>query len=267
VTTAPDSPADENRCIRRWYSTWTVCNCITCRRQRRHHRKLAAAGLTSRVPSDQAWEVIDLMLSNDWSFAAIASACGITDRSAYALLDEMRAGHRRVIGAVLAGRIVCHGEPTRGHVSAIPCRRKIQALARLGHSGTDVARAAGLWFTAIAAIRRGETRKVTPATASAVDKAWRLLCMTLGTDERSRRKAEREGWPPPLAWDDIDDLASEPEMPNQGRRGPASTYSVEEAVDLLAKGWTIDEVACRFNVQPDSVARRIRRAERRGEAA
>jgi hypothetical protein len=263
VTTAPDMPADENRCIRRWYTTWTTCDCPPCSRQRRHHRKLAEAGLAPRVTSDRAWEAIDRMLGNKWTAAAIATACGIPDRSAKSIVEEVRAGHRRRFGPELARRIVNHGEPTAGFVSATPSTRRLQALARLGHSGPTISEASSLWFSTLAHIRRGDYPLIRPRVASAIADGYRALALTPGTSERTRRAAERAGWPGVGAWDDIDD----PDATPYGV-GAVHRRTSDVALELQRDhGLTLPAIAARLGIREQSARRAIERARAREEGA
>lgn len=97
----------------------------------------------------------------------------------------------------------------RGHtfmVPSEPTRRKIRALARLGHTFTDVAREAG--YAGPAAITNLMTHDVIRAkTEVRLEEAYRRLEMVVPptTPERAKvqRRAVAEGWLAPLAYDDI----------------------------------------------------------------
>jgi hypothetical protein len=93
-------------------------------------------------------------------------------------------------------------------IEATGTQRRIQALQRLGWPYEEIADAAGLH-------RRTTTcllgrQYVTRETARRVDMAYRRLSMQVGPSIRVAIGAERKGWPPPLAWDCIDDPAERP---------------------------------------------------------
>lgn len=200
----------EAGCIRRRFSTWTSCPCAPCKADRARTRKHSKAGILTRVTSDQAWAVLDEMLARDWTGAAIASACGIPNRTVWLILQESGSGHRRTIGARLAAQIVNHGQPTAGNVGAVGSQRKVRALARLGHPCSAIEEASGLPRATITLITRGQTKRTKPHVAAAIDKAWREMCLSTGTCKRARNRAIAAGWPAPLAWDDIDDPMEAP---------------------------------------------------------
>jgi hypothetical protein len=199
-------------CVRRWYTTWGTCPCPPCATEKARYRKHREAGLTTRITSGEAWTVLDRMIAQQWTNSAIASACNIPERSAYDLTRGHREGHRRVIGAVIAHRIVNHGRPTRGYVSALGSTRRLQALTAIGWTGDHIAAAtdgAASRMT-ISYITRAERPTVRPEIADAIDDAYRAMHLTPGPSIHARRRAARHGWAPPAAWDAIDDPGDRP---------------------------------------------------------
>lgn len=257
-------------CIRTWYSTWTSCKCPPCRADRYRQRKRSDAGLHRRTPSEDAWAALDQMITAGWTGAAIASASGLTDRCLQSIIKEMRDGHRRRFGATIAAMIVNHGEPTRGYVGAVAARRKVRALAVMGYRQTDIAEAAGMRerWTTIAAIQRGDTTRISPRTAAAIDQAWRVLTRTPGGNQKASARAATERWAGVGAWADIDDPN---ETPGDAADGPsAARRTAHKAVELAALGLGVNEIAQRLGIQADSVARSLYRARMKtgnGDAA
>jgi hypothetical protein len=112
-------------------------------------------------------------------------------------------------------RLKLRGEYGKRHVDATGTRRRVQALAAIGWSHANVSRYIGWEGTFLAQAMR--TRgKVHVDTAAAVRKAYDDLSMKLPpqttTSERmsvarTLKLAERQGWLPPLSYDDgrIDD--------------------------------------------------------------
>lgn len=210
-------------CIRRWCSTWPACRCAACVRYKRRQRKLLAAGLVQRPSNDAAWAVIDWMLARNWTATAISSACRLPKRIVHGFVREAAAGHRRRFTAGIASRIINHGEPTRGYVTAIGARRKVRALAVMGHDQKTIADAAGVGSTTIAAIQRGSSEQVSPRIAAAVDRAWHALTRHPGNSPGARERALAADWYGVAAYDDIDDPADKP------RRTPSPEASREAA--------------------------------------
>jgi hypothetical protein len=89
--------------------------------------------------------------------------------------------------------------------------RRIQALRALGWSTRIIAREAEMHHSALARI--GDYPTVYRATTHTIALVYERLSMALPPQTnqaekhavtKTRRTARRHGWPPPLAWDDID---------------------------------------------------------------
>ena len=99
----------------------------------------------------------------------------------------------------------------RLYVDATGTVRRIRALQALGWRYADIDAAVGH-------AERGWAHNLTAQdrvhvdTAEKVQAAFEQLAMTRGPSERVRRHAARMGWAPPLAWDDIDDPAEQPNI-------------------------------------------------------
>lgn len=103
------------------------------------------------------------------------------------------------------------GTPRR--VPALGTLRRIQALHAIGHTGPEIAAAAGLSIGTLRSIQHHASTTVHRGTAEAVTATYDRMSMTRPNgrySERARRAAERKGWPPPLAWDNPDDPDEQP---------------------------------------------------------
>lgn len=121
-------------------------------------------------------------------------------------------------------------------IPALGAQRRIQALMRLGWMATDIAEEAG-WGrdhdNYVRRILKGQkgkpTRWLERATDATIRDVYERLSMRLPEMNqyraRTRAKAEAAGWPPPLAWDDID---TDP-TPLVGR-DQRSRYDIDHAV-------------------------------------
>lgn len=154
----------------------------------------------------------------------------------------------------------------RRKVPAYRALRRLQALQRLGWSIPVLATRLGLHHQSVYDIGRAPT-----LYRSRYDKIAALyeeLCMTCptGTNQgersgitKARRHAERMGWPPPLAWDDIDDPDEQP----TGIRTNDTRDLLAEWHDLRDAGESIEHAATRLGVTVGAIERAEFRARRK----
>lgn len=87
--------------------------------------------------------------------------------------------------------------------------RRIRALQALGWSSAHLARELGYSHRdALLSMIRGQWCH--RRTALRVFRLYERLCMTPGPSTITKARARKAGWPPPLAWDDIDDPDEQP---------------------------------------------------------
>jgi hypothetical protein len=96
-----------------------------------------------------------------------------------------------------------------GHVDATGMVRRMQALACMGWSFQTTAKRAGLGRGRDIAARATVTRATADAVAAAYEEMWATPPRPATREERivvakTKARAFREGWAPPLAWDDDD---------------------------------------------------------------
>jgi AraC-like DNA-binding protein len=118
------------------------------------------------------------------------------------------------------------------HVDATGTRRRLQALVTVGWTQTSLARALHRSSTNLRRSMSGET--VTACTAQLVDDLYERLWDTEPPEvttaqrrpsEAAHSLAARQGWLPPLAWDDID---------NDPEPRPSKPTDVEDDLDEIA---------------------------------
>lgn len=96
-------------------------------------------------------------------------------------------------------------------VPALGTQRRIRALMRLGWTSADIAPRMGSSPEYVQYLARDGRSRVWRKTAEQVDAAFRSMCMTPGPSTITTKRAEKKGWAPPLAWDDIDDPNETPQ--------------------------------------------------------
>lgn len=122
-------------------------------------------------------------------------------------------------------------------VPALGAQRRLQALMRLGWTSQDIADAAG-WANRNHVLRilngqKGKpTRWLERGTDTIARRVYTELCMTVpertGYRIRTIKHAERNGWAPPLAWNDIDNPGEKP----TGYTTPALDLATTRVADL-----------------------------------
>jgi hypothetical protein len=156
-------------------------------------------------------------------------------------------------------------------------RRRAQALAATGWSQARLARELGLTAANFCAMLRRD--QVTAATARAVgelyDRLWNRPPpehdqRTRIAVARARNRAEREGWAPPLAWDDdqIDDPGAEPAegWKRPARRTRPSAELAEDAEEVMRReGYTREHAAVRLGVSLGALERALNVTRRAAE--
>lgn len=123
---------------------------------------------------------------------------------------------------------------------ALGTTRRLQALAALGWTQVQLGARLGVSDARVGHLTEGRSAKLHPATADAVARLYDEISMTVPADHdgprslgqtrvhaRARANAERRGYFPPLAWDDIDDPN---ERPTRGYQKARSHHELDEAV-------------------------------------
>jgi transcriptional regulator with XRE-family HTH domain len=122
-----------------------------------------------------------------------------------------------------------------GDVSALGAVRRLRALYALGHLNWVISQESGLSRDAVCDLVNGSWTTIKVAADDGVRAAYDRLSMKTGTSWKTRKLAERNGWAPPLAWDDdtIDDPKA---MPVTDAAPPAVTEG-----DNVASRWLMGE--------------------------
>jgi hypothetical protein len=124
-----------------------------------------------------------------------------------------------------------HGRAQPAYVDATGTARRIQALSALGWRFADIAdRYGDISYQSVQKLALMSRPRVHRLTVDKVKAVYDELSMHRGPSEQTRRRAQRKGWKPPLAWDDdtIDDPKAKPE------RGDGTGAAVDPVAVHLA---------------------------------
>ena len=159
---------------------------------------------------------------------------------------------------------------TRLSVPAVGAQRRIQALMTLGWTSEDIATEAGYTHrNQVLRILNGQKGKpctwLERKTHETIAELFERMAMQVPPMDRYRRRArtmaERRGWLPPLAWDDIDDPAEQPRLGREKGRKPLAEF-VEDCEWLADAAESVTTVAERLCVTNETVRDRLRIAGR-----
>jgi hypothetical protein len=159
----------------------------------------------------------------------------------------------------LYGKRRREGRPEARKVPVVGMSRRLKALMAIGYDFPAMSQLSGLpvdTLKGVAQCRRANTYR---HVAERVCELYRQLSMIPGRSVRAVTWAQRQGYAPPLAWDDdtIDDPAAKPEGAS-----PAPLQGLPPLDELL---WLIDcgesplSIATRFGVRPATVDRALLR--------
>jgi hypothetical protein len=223
------------------------CRCEPCQDANRKWRKAYTlrahrSGGKIRIDPAAVQAHID-HLSEHMSMSAIENASGV----ARSTMGRIRRGEVKAVHPSVAKRILAirAGEPCgTSWVSAVGARRRVQALQCLGWSMPRIVdEVGGYGRQNLKLLIDGERLWITSNVNERIKVAYDRLSMSLPTPTdhhdvaaatKARNRAARNGWAPPLAWDDdkIDDPNATPYLGAQTLT-PSQRHA-ENVADLLA---------------------------------
>lgn len=218
------------------------------------------------VPAAPVAEHIEALHDAGLSYATIGELAGVPSKT---VLEIRR---NRTVRPLTAERLL--GVPLPDHpwrvapdaalVSPLGSRRRVQALLAIGHTQADLDVELGhdRRCFRVHVLLNADTPYVRALTARRVAEVYERLHMVEPPDtygaRRAKLRAQRRGWAPPMAWDDIDDPNENPDM---RERHVSSAERIAELHDLGIRG--IDEMAERLGIKRESVKRELARIEER----
>jgi transcriptional regulator with XRE-family HTH domain len=186
--------------------------------KRWHHER--AHGLYRLTPAGPARAHVQTLLDGGWSQRAIADCAGVSNSTVHALvsdvtrLEQLKKPTAAALLAVTEAMLVARSNPL-GFVLRVGAKRRVQALLAIGHRHadiTDVIRSNSDVRVPSQLILSQRGEWITRATHDAIAAAYDVLSMRPGCSTRSKSRAEKHGFVPPLAWDDetIDNPLAQP---------------------------------------------------------
>lgn len=145
------------------------------------------------------------------------------DAEAWAQTRAVKTRRRAYVAALQRDyrkRVYAAGGPMV--IDAVGTTRRLQALYAIGWTSAQIGPRLGVTPARVSHLVSGKQPKVHRHTAARVARVYDDLSMTVPRDpghleprhirihDRQRRQSANKGWPPPLAWDDIDDPTEEP---------------------------------------------------------
>lgn len=136
-------------------------------------------------------------------------------------------------------------------VPKLGARRRVQALMAIGWTYGQIAEESGVRYSTLRDLTRG--RRMYWAMATAIAAAYDRLSDTPAPPGRNATYvitiAQRNGWPPPSAWFDIDDPNEQPDLGDDKHMSPTeklaefewlTSLGVAEPEALMRVGWSRD---------------------------
>lgn len=152
-------------------------------------------------------------------------------------------------------------------LTSVGAVRRVQALTALGYSLPAIARETGIHHDTILDARAGNTRVIAMRVREAIAEAYDRLEVTIPVGEssqqragisRARNLARRNGWPPPIVWEQIDDAL---EQPTDWAYTPADRGELVD--DMLQSGATLSDVLRHLKINAEALEKWMDRTGRR----
>jgi transcriptional regulator with XRE-family HTH domain len=134
--------------------------------------------------------------------------------------------------------------------------RRLRALHALGWTQTAIARHIGWTVQNLNRYFISEPDAINRSTAVAITVLFNELQLTPGPSERARRHAKKQGWLPPLAWDEdeIDNPAAKPDLGAHRTVGFTERYT-----EMRELGFNDLQILRKWKIHPESLLRQLNR--------
>lgn len=255
------------------------CRCDQCSEAARIYRKRAKwrahTGRSGLIDAAPTIAHVERLIAAGWTINQVGERSGVNPAHIGYIIgrssktDRAKKVYRKTAAAILT--IPTHVGPDSGYVDATGTKRRIHALMAIGWTFAKIAAHLDLDERSVRQVLTFETVHASTRTryAEVYDALWGRPAPTRTVDERrqasrARNAALRNGWPPPLAWDDdlgphgIDNPAATPHR----MRPEASLVSLDEIEWLADAGETAERICERIGTKRNSLYSRLRRSGR-----
>lgn len=257
------------------------CRCDACRKACRDYERWRlrqkAYGRTAYVDAAPVRAHIRGLQAAGLGWKRVADRAGLAESVVWKLIygDPKRGQasskrvRRRTARAILAVTCDLDALGATVHVPAVGTVRRLQALVAIGWSKSKLAAMLDKLPTNLGKTMHSE--QVAAGTARAVrdlyDRLWDRPPPAFTWSERqsaarARNLARRNGWVPPLAWDDeaLDDPEAVPQLGEPEKRQGGRLVDLAEVDHLAAFGCSPEEIAARLGVGVGAIAKARHRA-------
>lgn len=203
-------------------------------------------------------EHVQRLTANGWIVRQIAEASGVSMSAIRYVLDGQPTMSRDRARAILNIPI---GPPPADPtiVDATGTVRRLRALACLGHTLDSIGAETGLSRWRLGRIITGKFTEIDTEAAEKIARAYRFLSTFRSDNPHTIHRARNAGWHGPLAWDDIDDPACQPETEvlddSKASRKPKVFADPARVARLTAEGLTAEQIARRIGCHKRTVVR------------
>jgi transcriptional regulator with XRE-family HTH domain len=247
------------------YSTYQRlgCRCQPCRDDYFRYMKALKydheRGIHRNVDAGPARERVLGLVGRGWTQAQIAATAGVWHTTVTRLVNHADIQiHRDTAAALLSVRLDQKPAIPAGLQDATGSARRLRALSWLGWTWPAIAERTGLDVASIARIAAGRRAGVQTSNATAIAAVYRQLLTQPAPQGRNatsnRRQARVKGWHGPMAWDDIDDPASQPHTDEPGER-QAVGIDPDDVAMLARHGLSDPQIAARIGASTAAVFR------------
>lgn len=238
-----------------------ACRCQPCRNAGRSYRRRIgydhSNGKTRLIDNTQARVHAERLTARGWTREQIAAAAGVGEGTVIDMLSGRSRKTKRTTAAAILNIALDQKPPIlRRMTNATGTRRRLQALMVLGHSMAEVARRVDVGVSSLEQTAAGYWDMIRVSTAVKVARVYRELSLTPAPanrySEQARNHAMAQGWHGPMAWDDIDNPACQPEPCTVV--GPRHIHP-DDVAELACRGLDDAAIGRRLGVSERTVLR------------
>lgn len=190
-----------------------TCECMTCRKchtrewARNRYRQRAYGQWSPHGDLDAVMAHIADLRANGGTLEALARLADVQRKT----VQTIAAGKSGRITREVADKILAVKSAEGDTFPGFRVQRRLRALNAMGWTTRQLADFCDMTQEAVWDVIAGKRGYVVRSTFERIDSVYQRLCMTPGGNSFSVASARRHGYPPPLAWDDIDDPDEEPQ--------------------------------------------------------